>query len=39
VDPVTGELKNPTTGEAAEVENVFSDDITDTGNSDTNVNN
>jgi stage V sporulation protein D (sporulation-specific penicillin-binding protein) len=39
VDPVTGELKNPTTGEVAEVENVFSDDITDTGNSDTNVNN
>jgi stage V sporulation protein D (sporulation-specific penicillin-binding protein) len=39
VDPVTGELKNPTTGETAEVENVFSDDITDTGNSDTNVNN
>jgi hypothetical protein len=42
VDPDTGELKDPTTGEVAEVENIFSDDNVDnadTGNSDTNVNN
>jgi stage V sporulation protein D (sporulation-specific penicillin-binding protein) len=36
VDPDTGELKNPTTGEVAEVENIFSDDNADNVN---NVNN